>query len=204
MRYFPLTLVGIILALQPAMIPIASAQTMSSANGKILLEVEAHGELWYVKPDTGHRTYFANPEGVRLLMRKGIGISNANLQKIPIAILADTIVDKDQDGLSDSLEAALNINESIADTDHDGISDGIEVQNHSNPRGTGILTLDSRLGKRLSGYIVLQVEDRGQAWYILPQTNERYYLGTPQEAFKIFKKLALGISNHNIQQIPIE
>lgn len=47
----------------------------------------------------------------------------------------------------------------------------------------------------LSGRILLQVQDKGQAWYVSPTNNKRYYLGTPQEAFLVMRSLGLGISN---------
>ncbi|MFH1822724.1 MAG: hypothetical protein ABH830_03410, partial [Patescibacteria group bacterium] len=53
------------------------------------------------------------------------------------------------------------------------------------------------------GYILLQVEDNGEAWYVYPTTGKRYYLGRPQDAFNLMKKLGLGakhefIANTNI------
>lgn len=53
----------------------------------------------------------------------------------------------------------------------------------------------SALARRLSGRIVLQVEDRGQAWYINPLTGKRHFLGRPADAYQIMKGLGLGISN---------
>jgi len=50
------------------------------------------------------------------------------------------------------------------------------------------------LSSRLSGKILLQVEDKGQAWYIDPVNKERAYLGRPDDAFKIMRELGLGIS----------
>jgi len=46
----------------------------------------------------------------------------------------------------------------------------------------------------LSGRIFLQVQDVGQAWYIYPVDAKRYYLGRPDDAFNIMRKLGLGIS----------
>jgi len=43
-----------------------------------------------------------------------------------------------------------------------------------------------------SGYILLQVEKNGEAWYVYPTDNNRYYLGRPNDAFAIMKKLGLG------------
>jgi hypothetical protein len=53
----------------------------------------------------------------------------------------------------------------------------------------------------LAGRILLQVEDKGQAWYISPTNNKRYYLGRPDDAFSIMRKLGLGISNKNFDAL---
>lgn len=52
----------------------------------------------------------------------------------------------------------------------------------------------SSLVDRLSGRILLQVEDNGEAWYVEPTTKERSFLGRPDDAFRIMRELGLGIS----------
>jgi hypothetical protein len=51
------------------------------------------------------------------------------------------------------------------------------------------------LAERLSGKILLQVEDNGEAWYVNPDNKERYFLGRPANAFQLMRDLSLGISN---------
>jgi hypothetical protein len=46
------------------------------------------------------------------------------------------------------------------------------------------------------GYILLQVEANGEAWYVYPVNGKAYYLGRPADAFMIMKALALG-AKHN-------
>ena len=48
--------------------------------------------------------------------------------------------------------------------------------------------------QRLAGRILLQVQSLGEAWYVNPQDYKRYYLGRPDDAFALMKKLSLGIS----------
>jgi len=57
------------------------------------------------------------------------------------------------------------------------------------------------LGEKLSGRILLDVERNGEAWYIYPENNKRYYLGRPNDAFKIMRELGLGITEYDFQQI---
>lgn len=43
-----------------------------------------------------------------------------------------------------------------------------------------------------TGYILLQVEANGEAWYVYPINGKAYYLDRPADAFKIMGGLALG------------
>jgi len=57
-------------------------------SGKILLQVERHGEAWYVHPKTGIRYYMKDGEAAYNLMRYySLGITNADLEKIPVGDL---------------------------------------------------------------------------------------------------------------------
>ena len=51
------------------------------------------------------------------------------------------------------------------------------------------------LTDRLKGKILLQVESKGEAWYVNPDNSNRYYLGRPADAFNVMRELGLGISN---------
>jgi hypothetical protein len=59
----------------------------------------------------------------------------------------------------------------------------------------------SSLSTKLSGRIVLSVEENGEAWYIHPLDLKRYYLGRPNDAFQVMRELGLGISELNFQEI---
>lgn len=50
------------------------------------------------------------------------------------------------------------------------------------------------LASQLSGRILLQVESRGEAWYVNPNDYKRYFLGKPDDAFSLMRTLSLGIS----------
>lgn len=50
------------------------------------------------------------------------------------------------------------------------------------------------LGGKLKGLILLQVESKGEAWYVDPLTTQRAYLGRPTDAFRIMRELGLGVS----------
>ncbi len=50
------------------------------------------------------------------------------------------------------------------------------------------------INKRLSGKILLQVESKGEAWYVNTDNQKRYYLGRPADAFYMMRELGLGVS----------
>ncbi len=55
------------------------------------------------------------------------------------------------------------------------------------------------LSSRLSGKILLQIESKGEAWYVNPENEKRYYLGRPDDAFNLMRELGLGISNKDFK-----
>ncbi len=60
------------------------AENLSSKmKGKILLQVESHGEAWYVNPKDGKRYYMANgSEAYNIMRTLGVGITNSDLDKV--------------------------------------------------------------------------------------------------------------------------
>jgi len=57
--------------------------------------------------------------------------------------------------------------------------------------------------KRLSGKILLKVEDSGKAYYVNPVDLKMHFLGRPSDAFEVMRNLGLGISNNDINKIDI-
>lgn len=47
----------------------------------------------------------------------------------------------------------------------------------------------------LKGKILLQTDAHGEAWYVYPDDLKRYFLGRPDDAFTIMKKLGLGATH---------
>lgn len=56
------------------------------------------------------------------------------------------------------------------------------------------------LSNRLKGRILLQVEDKGQAWYVEPRTGERHYMANGNEAYNIMRDLGIGITNKDLER----
>ncbi len=57
------------------------------------------------------------------------------------------------------------------------------------------------IASRLKGRILLQVQDKGQAWYVNPTDGRRYYLGRPADAFALMRRFGLGISNSDFASL---
>jgi len=137
-------LLFVFLLLMPINLTKAS-DLISRLKGKILLQVQSHGEAWYVHPDTGKGYYLGRPaDAFRIMGELGLGISN-----------------KDFGSFKDVAP------------------------------------------KRLSGKILLKIEDKGRAYYVNPVDLKMHYLGRPADAFEMMRKLGLGISNADLYEIPI-
>ncbi len=57
--------------------------------------------------------------------------------------------------------------------------------------------------KNLSGRILLRVEANGEAYYVFPDDLKMYYLGRPADAFKVMREKGLGITNKDLNTIPV-
>ena len=185
-------------------VPVKADVLVNKLKGKILLQVESRGEAWYLNPADSKRYSMGRPEEAFNLMRQlGIGITNDNLKKIRIANENLTGLDSDNDGLSDMAEDSISTDKAKPDSDNDGYNDRDEIINGYNPKGAGKLNIDTNLAKTQAGKILLQVESHGEAWYVNPDNNQRYFLGRPADAFNLMRKLGLGINNKDLGKITV-
>ena len=178
-------------------IPATDATLYNRLKGQILLTVEQKGEAYYLHPSKQELYYLGRPDDAFEIMRsQGIGIHNRNIEKISIGLDITTGKDSDGDGLPDLLEDGIGTNRNKKDTDNDGFNDKTEVATNFDPRIAGkTMPIDKKFAQSQKGNILLQVEQHGEAWYIYPKDQKRYYLGRPQDAFDVMRFLGLGISD---------
>lgn len=189
----------IILLLVFAPQALIAGQATADLAGRILLQVEQNGEAWYVNPENLEMHFLGRPmDAFRIMREQGIGISNKNLDKIPIGLLKNTGLDSDNDGLSDALESAIGTKNYSTDSDGDSHNDWVEVSSAYNALGQGVMPIDLVFSAKHRGRIFLQVEQGGEAWYVNPENNKRYFLSRPADAFDVMRQLGLGISNQDL------
>lgn len=168
------------------------------------MQVESHGEAWYLNPRDGRRYSLGRPsEALNLMRGLGVGITNADLAKIPIAPALSNSTDTDRDGLSDDLEVSLGTDIAKSDSDGDGYSDRIEIYGGYDPKGVGKASFDSSFTSRNKGKIFLQVQSKGEAWYVDPVGLKRHFLGRPVDAFSAMRSLGLGISDADLSSLAV-
>lgn len=123
-----------------------STRNASRVKGKILIKVEDSGKAYYVNPANSKLLYLGTPSDAFLLMRTvGLGITNANLEKIPTQGFENNygddepIIDSDGDNIGDDDEESLGTDPLDPDSDGDGYDDYTEITSGFNPNGDGTI-----------------------------------------------------------------
>lgn len=170
--------------------------------GSFLIQVDSGGRAWYVDTDNTLRHSIERNSFSSFVSKQGLGITNKDLEKIPVAVNKKLVrIDSDGDGLDDRLELAIGTNPYSTDTDNDSHSDYLEIINHFNPRGAGRLNIDLDFTRKLAGRILLQVEGSGEAWYVNAGDNLRYYIADFPDLLKIIALTGKGINTENLNLI---
>ena len=161
---------------------LAANSITNRLKGKLLLQTQNKGRIWYVDPVglQKHEVTFAN--ALSLFQKLALGITNADLLKIPA----------DLDSISSSL-----------DSDGDGYTDRAELQSGYSPyiagSNQGRFKTENNLAEKLKGRLLLQVQDKGRIWYI-DQNGKRWEV-TWGNLMSLFRKLALGITDKDLETV---
>lgn len=157
------------------------AWLLANVKGRLLLQVEDRGRIWYVNPVNDLRYEVTKDNILPLFRSLSLGISNLDLSRLPLAC------------------SSLRSNQ---DSDKDGFDDKTECENSYNIFGSGKKINDKMLSARLKGRLLLQVEDRGRIWYVHPVTLVAYEIRL-DNFMDLFRSLSLGISNANLELLGI-
>ena len=175
---------------------------LKKLKGQIILKVEDAGQAYYINPRTLTMHYLGRPDDAfKVMVSQGVGIKNADLAKIPVALQYLSGPDTDQDGLPDDFEAAIGTDKTKKDTDGDGHDDKSELANNYDPLGPGKIAIDTKFANSHKGQIFIEVEHKGESWYVNPSDGRRYFLGRPADAFNIMRRLGLGIANKDFASL---
>ncbi len=60
---------------------------------------------------------------------------------------------------------------------------------------------DTELSRKLRGYILLQVENHGEAWYVHPDDGRRFYMKDGATAYQMMREFGLGASTADINRL---
>jgi hypothetical protein len=186
MKKTTLILVIFFLTISSLSSAVASNDMTNRLKGRLLLQVEDRGRIWYVSPDHEKRYEVTFVNALNLFETLSLGITNSDLYKIPMnpnSVSSD--VDTDGDGFSDKSEV---------DTGHNP-----EIASDPNNRGNDKVSHDMNLVSRLKGRLLLQVENKGRIWYV-DMDGQRHEV-TWKNLMDLFKRLSLGITNSDLDNI---
>lgn len=64
-------------------------------------------------------------------------------------------------------------------------------------------TFNQKIINKYKGKLLIQTKMNGEAWYVNPSDNIRYFLGKPEKIYTVLKTLAIDISNDDLNKIAI-
>ena len=76
----------------------------------------------------------------------------------------------------------------------------VDVKQVMNHERSLVSKVNTALTNRLAGRILLQVEEKGQAWYVEPVSKQKHFMGRPADAFDMMRRFGLGISEANFSK----
>ncbi len=142
--------------------------------GRIVIKTEDKGRAFYIHPNNKSIYSLGRPEDAyKIIKEQGVGITNNDLNKIPVGTPGSSEHNYSDDDLFNILKDIIN------------------AKIHE----------DKDFAIKHSGVIFLQIEERGRAWYVNPGDLKRYFLGRPEDAFFIMQKLGYGISNSDFNKL---
>jgi hypothetical protein len=167
-----------------------------------IVNVTGNGGLWYIGQDGKRYRLDKNYSAFEVLKSLSVGITNGNLNKIPVGLSTMYGLDSDHDGLPNALEIAIGTNPFKADSDGDHYSDYTELKSGYNPLGAGRLKYNLAFANGQKGRVFIQVQGLGQLWYISPRDGKRYFLFSGADSLPAAAHLAISADWKDIGLLP--
>jgi len=120
--------------------------------------------------------------------------------KLPIG-MHTFLITVDPDNQQKELDEQNNTYQHIVTIGQDANQTPISREDRVKQQPVTPQSFDAKLTARMKGTILLQVESKGEAWYV--HDGKRYYLGDGNQAYQIMRFLSLGITNENLRKIAV-
>lgn len=166
----------------------AAGEALPAGTGLKLFSLYENNGGYYKDKEIGTIKLGANKQGEALLAEGPYLISYIDKDKAEYGRVFWA-----QNSQTSVIKVSLNKSQQIANGQKFKLSKSSLVT-------VGVIGADA---KRLSGYILLQVEDKGKAWYVNPKDYKRYYLADGAAAYKIMRQAGVGITDVDLRKIPI-
>jgi len=169
--------------IQTPISPTTPPQISKRLSGKLLLDVDQGGAIWFVDNMNYKRHNVKWNNALNIFQMFALGITDDDLLKIPAK--------------------TESINQDL-DTDGDGYKDEHELKKGYSPYNNKLVKfkLDNKVGQRLKGRFLLQVQKGGAIWYV--DSNGYRHSVRWNNLRPLFESLALGITNFDLKKIEEE
>ena len=81
------------------------------------------------------------------------------------------------------------------------LSDAYEADEKTIEANESLNKEEKQITDRVKGYILLQVESAGEAWYVDPVEEKRFYMKDGPTAYEMMRSFGLGISNGDLEKL---
>ncbi|MBI1908524.1 trypsin-like peptidase domain-containing protein, partial [Candidatus Uhrbacteria bacterium] len=110
----------------------------------------------------------------------------------------EDVVDDDAEALIDEVEDDTEVEA----TEDEAAADDELVYTVPDHAVYAEASYDAAMQSRVKGYILLQVQQHGEAWYVHTQDGLRYYMRDGAIAYQMMRTFGLGITDADLEAIP--
>lgn len=116
---------------------------------------------------------------------------------------AFAVEDSSDAGTDASYDEAVTLSAAVEDSSEIDEFSEVELTVEAEPSELPDADVDENLTSSLSGEMLLQVEGAGEVYYVDPVDGGKEYLADGEAAYNLLRRRALGITNANLETIPV-